>query len=302
MESFVQFPCFLPELQFLNCPKSAFSAISADLSQKPKCVKAIYIYGSGFYYSLSENNIPYWDLSHRSYQQLKYKKNIVKILISNQRAFAAVVYFGQVFGFCRLINKSVLKWFLLIMCLNNMYYGKIYPFQQKPSHIVFNLEEKIDRCRQRFTIKKFAIFTRKHVLKQACNFIKKRLQRSSCKYWEISKKTVLKNICIRLLLNRLQEVIDQGFLSGGSLSKTSRPSNITKMPFGFKPEPSLNLTPMLYFELRFPMFIINGYDRKANACSLWTSCFQYADKQSSILQIDTIMLVLCSQACPKYSK
>ena len=52
----------------------------------------------------------------------------VKILISDQIAFAAVVYFGQVFGFCRLINKSVLKWFLLIMCLNNAYYDKIYPF------------------------------------------------------------------------------------------------------------------------------------------------------------------------------
>ena len=40
----------------------------------------------------------------------------VKIIISDQIAFVAVVYFGQVFGFCRLINKSVLKWFLLIMC------------------------------------------------------------------------------------------------------------------------------------------------------------------------------------------
>ena len=204
MGSFVQFPCFLPELQFLNCPKSAFSAISADLSRKPKSVKAIYIYGSGFYYSLSENNIPYQGLSHRLYQQLKLKKKkTVKILISNQIAFAAVVYFGQVFGFCRLISKSVLKWFLLIICLNNTYYGKIYSFQQKPSHIAFNLEEKIDRCHRRFTIKKFAIFTRKHVLKQACNFIKKKLQRSSCKYWEISEKTILKNIYVHLLLNRL---------------------------------------------------------------------------------------------------
>ena len=94
----------------------------------------------------------------------------------------------------------------------------------------------------------------------------------SCKYWEISKKPILKNICVRLLLKRLQEVIDQDFLSGESLSKTSRLSNITKIPFAFKPEPSLNLTPTLYFELRFPIFIINGYDRKANACSPWTSC------------------------------
>ena len=94
----------------------------------------------------------------------------------------------------------------------------------------------------------------------------------SCKYWEISKKPILKNICVRLLLKRLQEVIDQDFLSGESLSKTSRLSNITKISFAFKPESSLNLTPMLYFELRVPIFITNGYHRKANACSPWTSC------------------------------
>ena len=40
----------------------------------------------------------------------------VKILISGHIAFAAVLYFGQVFVFCRLINKSVLELFLLILC------------------------------------------------------------------------------------------------------------------------------------------------------------------------------------------
>ena len=38
-----------------------------------------------------------------------------KILISEQIAFAAVLYFGQVFVSCRLINKSVLEWFLPII-------------------------------------------------------------------------------------------------------------------------------------------------------------------------------------------
>ena len=38
----------------------------------------------------------------------------VKTLISEQIAF--VFYFGQVFAFCRLINESVLEWFLLIIC------------------------------------------------------------------------------------------------------------------------------------------------------------------------------------------
>ena len=46
-----------------------------------------------------------------------------------------------------------------------------------------------------------------------------------------------------------------------------------KNTVSFKPGSSLNVTPMLYFELRFPMFIIKGYDSKANACSPWTSCW-----------------------------
>ena len=40
----------------------------------------------------------------------------VKILVSEQIAFAAVLYFRQVFVFSRLINRGVLEWFLLIMC------------------------------------------------------------------------------------------------------------------------------------------------------------------------------------------
>ena len=64
-----------------------------------------------------------------------------------------------------------------------------------------------------------------------------------------------------------------GLLSGELLSKPSWLSNIAKIPVAFKPEPSLNLTPTLYFEPRFPMFIINDYDRKTNACNPWTSCY-----------------------------
>ena len=46
----------------------------------------------------------------------------VKILISKHIAFAAVLYFGQVFVFCGLINESVLKWFL---CVNNQIRSKM---------------------------------------------------------------------------------------------------------------------------------------------------------------------------------
>ena len=78
--------------------------------------------------SLSENDMPYRKSEPPFILAIKKKNKTVKILIQDQIAFAAVVYFGQVFGFCRLINKSVLKWFLLTTYLNNAYYDKIYPF------------------------------------------------------------------------------------------------------------------------------------------------------------------------------
>ena len=40
----------------------------------------------------------------------------VKILILEQKVLTAMFYFGQGFVFCRLINKNVLEWFLLIIC------------------------------------------------------------------------------------------------------------------------------------------------------------------------------------------
>ena len=48
--------------------KVHFLQFSADLSQKPKPVKAIYIYGSeNSCYSLSENGMVYRGLSYRSW-------------------------------------------------------------------------------------------------------------------------------------------------------------------------------------------------------------------------------------------
>ena len=89
-----------------------FLQLFADLSQKPKCVKAIYIYESGFYYSLSENDMPYRSLSHR--------------LLAIKISFAAVVYLDK---FLVSVGSSImLKRFLLIMCLNKVYYDKVYPF------------------------------------------------------------------------------------------------------------------------------------------------------------------------------
>ena len=48
--------------------KVHFLQFCAGLNQKPKCVKAMYIHGSeSFYYSLSENDMSYRGLSHRSW-------------------------------------------------------------------------------------------------------------------------------------------------------------------------------------------------------------------------------------------
>ena len=67
MGSFVWFPCFLPELWSLNYPKKCIFCNSVLTSARNLSVKAIYIDGSeSFSYSLSENDMPYRDLSHRS--------------------------------------------------------------------------------------------------------------------------------------------------------------------------------------------------------------------------------------------
>ena len=64
----MRFPCFLFELWFLNCSKKCFFfQFCADLIKKPKSVRAIYIYASeSSHYTLSENDMVYRGLSHRS--------------------------------------------------------------------------------------------------------------------------------------------------------------------------------------------------------------------------------------------
>ena len=60
-------PSFLSYSPYI-VQKVHFLKFCADLSQKTKYVTAIYIYGSvSFYYSLSENDMPYKSLGHRSY-------------------------------------------------------------------------------------------------------------------------------------------------------------------------------------------------------------------------------------------
>ena len=67
MRSFVKLPCFLRELRSLNCPKKCIFCNFADINKEPKPVKAIDIYPSkSSHYTLSENDIVYRGLNHRS--------------------------------------------------------------------------------------------------------------------------------------------------------------------------------------------------------------------------------------------
>ena len=82
LSSFTGFLYFVPNILFrivdymllswfmvLKLSKTVhFLQFCAGLSQKPKCVKVIYIHGSeSFHYSLSENDMSYKGLSHRSW-------------------------------------------------------------------------------------------------------------------------------------------------------------------------------------------------------------------------------------------
>ena len=103
-------------------------------------------------------------------------------------------------------------------------------------------------------------------------FITKRLQYKCflVNIGNILKPPILKNICIQLQENLGSDCLGLSFWR--VIFKTIWLSNITKIPVVFKPDPSLNLTSMLYFGPRFPMFIINGYDSKASGCSPWSCC------------------------------
>ena len=68
MGSFVQFPCFLPDLWSVNCPKKCIFTILCWPQQEIKSVKAICIYASkSSHYTLSENVMVCSGLSHRSW-------------------------------------------------------------------------------------------------------------------------------------------------------------------------------------------------------------------------------------------
>ena len=55
-------------------------------------------------------------------------------------------YFGQGFVFCRLINKNVLEWFLLIICKERTLPDLQTLLVETTPHCAFDYEEKVGRC------------------------------------------------------------------------------------------------------------------------------------------------------------
>ena len=159
--------------------------------------------------------------------------------LSEQIAPAIVLHFGQVFACCRLINKNVLEWFLLILCKEHTLRRYTNLFLVGISLTVFLIKKRRLTDAQYWTAtlsnwqkKPPEVFSKKScsqkfpnihrktpVLEslfqkvadlQDCNFIKKRLQHrylSVPKFW---------------------------WWSGLSLSKPSWLSNITKITVAFK--------------------------------------------------------------------
>ena len=165
-------------------------------------------------------------------------------------AFAAVVYFGQDFVFCRLLNKCAgIVW-------NNVLWADLQTFLVETIPHCFWLKRE-DRqmppevfCKKKklFAFRKnFAIFTRKHLCWSLFQIKKTRTQMFSCEYWEISENTYFEE---HLRTAASEETLESDCLG----------LSFWRVPF--KPEPSLNLTLSLYSENRFSMFIINGYDIK----------------------------------------
>ena len=126
------------------------------------------------------------------------------------------------------------------------------------------------------------IHKKTHVLKSLLNKIYWKeipTQTFSCKYLEISKKSIWRTSVFACCWRDFRKWLIRTFFLESCFR--NHPS-ITKIPVPFKPEPSLHLTPTLFFELRFPMYIINGYDGKANACSPWTSCLPYSASSKNL--------------------
>ena len=104
-----RFPCFLPELWSLNCPKrSIFCNFVLTSARNLSVLKQFTYIDLKVFITVFQKVkclIGVWATVHEILA-IKISKKTVKILISDQMAFATVVYFGRVFAFCRLIIRT----------------------------------------------------------------------------------------------------------------------------------------------------------------------------------------------------
>ena len=163
----------------------------------------------------------------------KNLSKLVKILISEQIALDTVFHFEQVFLFCRLINKNVLEWFLLIICKGHTLTISTNPFSKNHPTLCFwwrregrqmpyieQLIYQTDKSRHRGCSKKklflqISQYPQENTYVgdlQACNFIKKRLQHRCFPVAKFLGRPILKRIRVPLFLN-LYEVILWNFVS-----------------------------------------------------------------------------------------
>ena len=146
-------------------------------------------------------------------------------MISEQIALTATFYFGKVYVFCRLINKNVLEWFLLIMCKEHSLRRSTNLFSRNHPTL-FLIKKRMSADVQCWTItlsnwqkqspEVFCNIQRETPVLESflnkvaglyvCNFIKKKKLQHRCFPVNIAnllRAPILKNICIQLLLNWL---------------------------------------------------------------------------------------------------
>ena len=103
-----RFPCFIPELWSLICSKKyIFCNFVLPSARNLSLLKEFTYMDMKVFITFFQKMICLIGVWATVYGivAIKIAKKTVKTLISDQTAFATVVYFGQVFGFCRLIIR-----------------------------------------------------------------------------------------------------------------------------------------------------------------------------------------------------
>ena len=228
------------------------------------------------------------------------------MIISEQIAVAAIFYFGQVLIFCRLINKNVLEWFLLIMCKEHTLSRSTKLINRNHPTLCFCLR----RQSQKKNSKNLPLYIKVTVQNPITSFWAVTLltQESACleRLWTVTSETILKkkqpsvhfcmhelSIVISCLCQQLSGLISirvyvmfmitnlmdvrMGKLTLNYLIRNSCP----EFPNGlwvsdfFKHHSadvsSLKVTLKLSFEPRFRIFIINFYFTKSKHLQSWNS-------------------------------